>query len=310
MNVFRKCTFCLCLALIIALSFPAFTVYAQDSDVPHGFAFNDPGNFKEYVNFHGGAGTIRYSEYWGADDYVTAHQFLRVVEIPPKCSIGEYRLEDSDEVITILSGHALVTVNGRTGTLVGGTLVPIEMGGTLGIYNPTEEVVKLVWVAADDVKGQYNPVDLNNDLTENRPEGLIPFPHVYLNYWIFEPSGNPSHDGLGSLVENLGIVDFDYFKTGWHARFFIVPAGASIGYHTHFTNEEHFFIVSGTGRATVNDVTMPLKPLDCIKCGIDDSHGIYNNTDEDLVIFFTNLPMPGVKNWGRLNNIGDNLADR
>ncbi|MFC1552982.1 cupin domain-containing protein, partial [Candidatus Latescibacterota bacterium] len=159
-------------------------------------------------------------------------------------------------------------------------------------------------------KGKYNPIDLGNDLTANRPEDMIPFPHIFLNYWIYEPTGNPSHDGLGSLVETLGIVDFDYFATSCHARFFIIPAGASIGYHTHHTNEEHFFVVSGSGRATVNDVTQVLNRYDCKKVGVGDTHGFYNNTDEDLVIFFTNLPMPGVKNWGKVENLGDNLADR
>jgi|GEM_PF-7015244 mannose-6-phosphate isomerase-like protein (cupin superfamily) len=310
MNMLRKCAICLCITFVFALSFSVVPLYAQDSDVPHGFAFNDPGNFKEYPHFHGGAGTIRYNEYWGADGYKSAQEFIRLIELPPKSSIGEYRLTDSDEVIVVMSGHADVTVNGNTGRLVEGTMVPVKMGESLGIYNSTDEVVKVAWTASVLNKGQYNTVDLGNDLTGNRPEDMIPFKHIYYNYLIFEPSGNPSHDGLGSLVSTLGIVNFDYFKTGLHTRFFVVPAGASIGYHTHVTNEENFFIFSGSGRATVNDVTLPLKPLDCIKCGIDETHGIYNNTDEQLVMFFTNQPMPGVKNWGTVKNHGENLAGR
>jgi mannose-6-phosphate isomerase-like protein (cupin superfamily) len=304
------CSLLLFSAFVTALSLTVFTATAPAADAPKGFAFDNPEDYIEHSHFHGGAGTIRYCEYWGPDDYVTNHEFFRIVELPPKSSIGEYRLADSDEVIVILSGHADVTVNGRTGRLVGGTLVPVKLGGSLGVYNPTDEIVKLAWIASDLVKGQYNPVDLGNDLTENKPEDMIPFRNVFLNYWIFEPTGNPSHNGLGSLVETLGIVDFDYFATSCHARFFIIPAGASVGYHTHFTNEEHFFVVSGSGRATVNDVTLELNQYDCKKVGIDDTHGFYNNTDEPLVIFFANLPMPGVKNWGRIENLGDNLADR
>ena len=306
----KKCTVCVCTMLFIAAILSPDAGIAQDKNALKGFVFNNPENFKEFTNFHGGAGTIKYNEYWGPDDYDSQHQFLRVVVIPPKCSIGEYRLVDSDEVITLLDGYAFVTVNGHTGALVGDTLVPIKMGETLGIYNPTDEDVSLVWVAAVAEKGKYNPVDLNNDLTKRRPEGIIPFPHIYLSYHIFEPSGNPSHKGLGSLVETLGTVDFNYFKTGWTSRFFIVPPGASIGYHTHYTNEEHFFIIRGAGRGTVNDITMPMKSLDCIKCGINDSHGIYNNGNEDLVLFFTNLPLPGVKNWGRVEDLGENLSNR
>ncbi|MFC1561203.1 cupin domain-containing protein, partial [Candidatus Latescibacterota bacterium] len=306
----KKFTLCVSTMFFVSAIFAPGAEIAQDKNALKGFVFNNPENFKEFTNFHGGAGTIKYNEYWGPDDYDVQHQFFRVVMIPPKCSIGEYRLVDSDEVMVLLSGYAFVTVKGRTGALVEDTLVPIQMGETIGIYNPTNEDVSLVWVATVTEKGKYNPVDLNNDLTKQRPEGVIPFPHIYLNYWIFEPSENPSHKGLGSLVETLGTVDFNYFKTGLHSRFFIVPQGASIGYHTHYTNEEHFFIVKGTGRGTVNDVTMTLNPLDCIKCGIDDSHGIYNNGNEDVVIFFTNLPLPGVKNWGRVEDLGDNLSNR
>ena len=306
----KKFTVCVCTLLFIAAILAPDAGIAQDKNTLKGFVFNNPENFKEFTNFHGGAGTIKYNEYWGPDDYDSQHQFLRVVVIPPKCSIGEYRLVDSDEVIALLDGYAFVTVNGRTGALVGDTLVPIKMGETLGIYNPTDEDVSLVWVATVAEKGKYSPVDLNNDLTKQRPEGIIPFPYIYLSYHIFEPSGNPSHKGLGSLVETLGTIDFNYFKTGWTSRFFIVPPGASIGYHTHYTNEEHFFIIRGTGRGTVNDVTMPMKSLDCIKCGINDSHGIYNNGNEDLVLFFTNLPLPGIKNWGRVEDLGDNLSNR
>ena len=84
-------------------------------------------------------------------------------------------------MIVILSGHIFVTVNGRTGRLVGGTMVPIKMGGTLGMYNPTEEDVSLVWLATTAEKGKYNPVDLNNDLSGKRTEGIIPFPWIYQN---------------------------------------------------------------------------------------------------------------------------------
>ncbi len=286
------------------------TAEAQAAEGPKGFGFYDKNDFREFVNVHGGAGSIRYSEYWNSDDYVTSHRFFRVVEIPPKSSIGEYRLVDSDEMIVILSGTADVTVNGKTGRLVGGTLVPVKLGESLGMYNASDEPVELVWMAMEMTKGKYNPVDLGNDLTENRPEGLIPFPYISADYWEFVPTGHPSHNGLGSLAETPGVVDFGYFITDCHARFFVIPAGASIGYHTHHTNEEHFFIVSGAGRVTINDVTNDMNRYDCKKVGVGDTHGIYNNTDEDLLIFFTNLPMPGVQNWGKVENLGDNLADR
>jgi len=296
--------------LLILFSLFLINAAAQSETIPKGFALSENIQFNHYPNFHGGVGTIKYAEYYGPDDYKSHHHFLRVVVLPPKTSIGEYRLVDSDETIALLNGHAYVTVNGGTGHLVGDTLVPVRMGETFGIYNPTDNEVSFIWVASVSKKGVYNPVDLDNDLADRKPEGVIPFPYIYMDYYRNPPNTFSAHEGLGTITETSGTVDFDYFQTGYHTRFFIVPAGCSIGYHHHKSNEEHFFIMRGSGRATVNNVTMRLNSLDCIKCGLDDKHGLYNNGTEDVVVFFTNQPMPGVKRWGDVEDLGDDLSSK
>ena len=293
-------TFMLLFALMVSISF---------AESPDQFALYDQEEFNDYANFHGGAGTIKYAEYWGPDDYQSQHNFLRVVLIPPKASIGEYKLVDSDETFALVNGMAFITVDGHTGRLAGKTLIPVKMGSSVGIYNPTAGVITVIWVCSVKEKGKYNPLDLENDLTEKRPEGVIPFPYIAQNYFITAPGEKASHLGIGQgLIENLETVDFDYFETGYHTRWFAVPPGSSIGYHTHFTNEEHFFVVSGSARGTVNNITVRMDPLDCLMCGIDDCHGIYNDSTEDLWLFFTNQPMPGIKAWGKVDNNGDNLS--
>jgi len=294
-------------AVLLVVSLAAGICGAES---PDQFALHDQEAFNEYTHFHGGAGTIKYAEYWGPDEYQSRQNFLRVVLIPPKASIGEYKLVDSDETFALIDGRAFVSIDGRTGHIAGKTLVPVSMGSRVGIYNPTDSDVTVVWVCSVAEKGAYNPLDLGNDLTGSTPENMIPFPYIAQNYFITAPGRNASHLGLGlGLIENLETVDFDYFDTGYTARWFAVPPKSSIGYHTHFTNEEHFFVVSGSARGTVNDITVRMGPLDCLMCGVDDCHGIYNDGDEDLWLFFTNQPMPGVTNWGTLDNNGDNLGD-
>ncbi len=281
----------------------------SSAESPDKFALYDQEEFNDYVNFHGGAGTIKCAEYWGPDEYQSQQHFLRVVLIPPKSSIGEYKLTDSDETFALVNGMAYITVGGRTGHIVGKTLIPVKMGSSVGIYNPTDGVITLIWVCSVKEKGKYNPVDTGNDLTVKRPEGVIPFPYIAQNYYITAPGKNASHRGLGhGLIENLETVNFDYFESGYHTRWFAVSPGSSIGYHTHFTNEEHFFVVSGSARGTVNNITVRMGPLDCLMVGLNDTHGIYNDGTEDLWLFFTNQPMPGVKAWGKLDNKGDNLG--
>ncbi len=279
-DVLNTTTFRIVGAVLFSLAFIAGTGHA---DSPDGFALFSQEKFNEFSNFHGGAGTIRYAEYFGPEDYRSQHQFLRVVIIPPKAGIGEYRLTDSDETFAVVNGRVYVTVDGRTGHIAGMTLVPVRIGSSVGLYNPTDADVTVIWVCSVKQKGRYNPLDLGNDLARKNPEGMIPFPYIAQNYYITEPGQSASHLGLGrGLIENLESVDFGYFETGYNARWFAVPPHSSIGYHTHFTNEEHFFVMSGTARGTVNNITVRMGPLDCLMCGIDHRHGIYNDGDEDL----------------------------
>jgi len=292
-------------AAFVLLAAAAGTAGAES---PEHFVLFGQETFAEHSNLHGGTGTVRYAEYWGPDDYESQHNFLRVVIIPPRAGIGEYRLTDSDETFALTEGRLYMTVDGHTGHIAGKTLVPVKMGSTVGMYNPTDEDATLIWVCSVSEKGRYNPADTGNDLAERTPEDVIPFRYIAQDYYITEPGKNASHNGLGrGLIENLEAVDFDYFETGYHTRWFAVPPHSSIGYHTHFTNEEHFFVVSGSGRGTVDGTTVRMGPLDCLMCGIDDTHGIYNDGDEDLWLFFTNQPMPGIVNWGKVDNNGDKL---
>jgi mannose-6-phosphate isomerase-like protein (cupin superfamily) len=292
---------------IIQLILTAGIAFAEN---PPRFALRSQAVFTEHKNFHGGAGAISYADYFKPEDYKTQHYFLRVVTIPSKAGIGEYRLTDSDETFALYEGRLYVTVDGKTGHLAGKTLVPVKMGSSVGMYNPSDAPATVIWVCSVKERGKYSPVDLGNDLAQKRPEGVIPFPHIAQNYYATPPGKTGSHLGAGQgLIENVEVVNFGYFETGYHTRWFAVPPKSSIGYHTHFTNEEHFFVVSGTALGTVNDVTVRMGPLDTLICGVNDRHGIYNDGTEPLWLFFTNQPGPGITGWGKVDNNGDNLAD-
>ena len=61
--------------------------------------------------------------------------------------------------------------------------------------------------------------------------------------------------------------------------------GASIGLHTHDTNSEIVYIISGTGTAWIDGGTEPLRPGVCHYCPMGHTHGMINDGTEDLVIF-------------------------
>lgn len=64
----------------------------------------------------------------------------------------------------------------------------------------------------------------------------------------------------------------------------IIPAGSSMGYHTHQGDGECYYILSGTGRYTGDGETREVGPGDVTFTPSGHSHGIENTGTGDLVI--------------------------
>ena len=67
-----------------------------------------------------------------------------------------------------------------------------------------------------------------------------------------------------------------------HGR--LIP-GATIGPHTHETNGEIIYILSGRGGCLYDGEMETLKPGDCHYCPKGHTHSLINNGTEDLVFF-------------------------
>ncbi len=64
-----------------------------------------------------------------------------------------------------------------------------------------------------------------------------------------------------------------------------LASGASIGMHTHETNAETMYVISGRGRVVYDGKEWALARGNCHFCGRGHSHSIINDGDEDLVLF-------------------------
>ena len=87
--------------------------------------------------------------------------------------------------------------------------------------------------------------------------------------------------GEGTLLKTiLGGAE----ETFGHMPLFVTftfPAGASIGYHTHDTNMEYYYIISGELTLEENGVVSVLKEGDVSVCRDGNGHSIKNNTDKE-----------------------------
>lgn len=65
----------------------------------------------------------------------------------------------------------------------------------------------------------------------------------------------------------------------------MLEPGSTIGYHTHDTNSEIIYILSGTGKCLYDDGEEALAAGDCHYCPKGHSHSLINNSNGNLVFF-------------------------
>ena len=65
----------------------------------------------------------------------------------------------------------------------------------------------------------------------------------------------------------------------------LLKSGCSIGMHTHKSNSEAIYVLSGTGTMLFDDTREALNAGDCHYCPQGHSHSFINEGDEDLIFF-------------------------
>lgn len=295
--------------LAAALAFAvALSAGAQESKERPVFGRTDPAQFKDAPKAHGGAGVFQYMNLLPGEVMKTNFLFVHRGVMPPKTGIGEHIHRTMEEMYMIFDGVAQYTVNDRTAVLPAGSLVLCPAGSSHGIYNPGDKTLQWMNVGVGMAKGKYDNIDYGDDLTKVKIESPAPFPWANLDRSLLYPVTG-AHGGKGTLLFRRLWAN-DSFKTPW---FFVdhclLPPGTSIGYHQHGDIEEIYYIVSGKGLSTVNGVTWEVQAGDAIPCRLMDSHGIYNNSNENLEVLVNCVAADkGVNKKGQ--EWGDDLSKR
>lgn len=258
---------------------------------------------------HGGKGKLPLGTLIKNSVFQTNMHDTSCGTIPPNSSIGEHVHRKMEEMFIILNTTAEFTIDGKTSLLPARSMVVCNEYHTHGVYNPHEDIA-LDWLyfSCTDEKGKGEAVDFGEDLTNKRLESPAPFKYTVLDTSLLKPSPN-AHGGKGTILYRR-LWDRDDFNTNWEfVDHCLLPPGTSIGYHQHNNIEEVYFIVSGTGRVTVNDHTWEVKVGDAIPCTLHDSHGIYNNGTGDLEVIVNSCAVQkGAPDDTK--NLGNDLSSR
>ena len=268
------------------------------------FGSTDPSEYFESKNCHGGAGSLMYMSLLGEGDKAVFESNLLFIHrgvMLPKSGLGEHIHRQMEEMYITFDGCIQHTVNGRTAELPPGSLVLCPMGSSHGMHNPADKKVNYINVGVTRVKDKYDAINYNDDLVDAMVESPAPFLWANFDRRLLKPARN-AHDGKGSILFRR-LWFKDSFKTNWEfVDHCVLPPGTSIGYHQHNGIEEVYYIISGSGRMTVNNVTWDVKTGDAIPCTLHDSHGLYNNSDNEIEIFVVAVAMKkgihDVRNWG------------
>jgi mannose-6-phosphate isomerase-like protein (cupin superfamily) len=75
------------------------------------------------------------------------------------------------------------------------------------------------------------------------------------------------------------LVDDDDHKV----KQIVVKPGTRLSYQTHARRSEHWFVVSGRGVVTLNDVHLDVSPGSAVDIPVGTAHRIHNTGTDDLV---------------------------
>ena len=300
-------TIVLVLLVTVAAAQQERPTWPMREDTP-GIFHNDPSQYNAGKNAHGGAGELHYFTLLDSDVMSNNYLFFHRGWLMPKSGIGEHIHRTMEEMYVIFDGVAEFTVNGKTSLLPAGSMVLCPMGSSHAIHNPNDTKLEWMNVAASIKKGEYDAVNYGDSRENVRLESPPPFKWGQFDRSLLRPAKN-AHHGKGTILFRRIWDDAD-FATNWYfVDHCVLPPDTSIGYHQHNTIEEVYYVVSGTGRYTVNDKTYGVKPSDALPCRLHDAHGLYNNSNDDLEIVVVSVAMEkGLDKWGK--EFGETLEGR
>ncbi len=237
---------------------------------------------------HGGAGRVCHMEMTPGELMQSQFLFVHRGMVYPKSSLGEHVHRRMEEMYFILDDKtAYFTVNGHTAELPGPAMALCPMGDSHGIFNPWDEPIQLLNIGIALADRRYDAVDFNkqNDLADRLPESPPPFMWSVLDRRLCMQHPIENFLGGSGTIYSREVWNTPDFQTNvFSIKHMIIPAGSVIGYHRHDDLEEVYYILSGQGRLTIDDVTLDVRKDDCGTCVLHGAHGFWNNSDEDVEI--------------------------
>jgi mannose-6-phosphate isomerase-like protein (cupin superfamily) len=243
----------------------------------------DPALMQRRPGGHQGPGTMEVGSIL-RDSLSTDFIFLQVGLINPRSSIAQHFHDYCEEMFIILDGpDAEFTVNGRTSAIATPAGVPVRMGSSHAVHNPSPDK-SILWfnVSVGLNKKVHDSFNLDGDGRIGVPLDKIPqFVNFRMDPKLLTPVAN-MNGGDGTVLYRR-LLGPTAFGTAWsYVDEISIPPGASIGDVTDPNMSEAYYVISGAGTVTVNGEKVNIKKGDAIPVDLGETHAFTQSGGEPL----------------------------
>lgn len=253
--------------------------------------------FRLSESVHAGAGPMTIGSLLGANALLTNLQFVHRGVILPGGGIGAHFHNGSEEMFVILNeGEAEFTINGRTSRIRTPVAVPVTLGNSHALRNPTDQPLEWLNIAVSaPERGPGGSFDLNDprvDVPLDPIPNFITFP---LDHNRFQNREN-WYGGTGTVQYRRGLQPAMFSTTWSYVDHMVLPPGTSVGAHVHPGMSEVFYVISGAGLMTAGQETAPIREGDAIPIHVGERHAIENSADAPLELLIVGIAEDMTKN--------------